>query len=62
MAIEQVRRNSNCSRYFIKYSRIGENKLIDDPDQDVTYQYFSLGNSINKPQHWSHAKVTLVTC
>ena len=39
------------------------NKLIDDPDLDVTYcitvlrEYFSLENAINKPQCWSHAFV-----
>ena len=37
------------------------NNLIDDPDQDVMYhclrEYFSLGNAINKPRCWSHAKV-----
>ena len=37
------------------------NNLIDGPDCDLTYhclrEYFSLGNGINKPRRWSHAKV-----
>ena len=37
------------------------NNLIDDPDRDVTYhylrEYFKLGNAINIPRRWSHAKV-----
>ena len=37
------------------------NKLIDDPDRDVTYhclrEYFSLENAIKKTRHWSRAKV-----
>ena len=37
------------------------NKLIDDPDRDVMYhclrEYFSLGNTINKPRRWLHANV-----
>ena len=35
--------------------------LIDDPDGDVELhclrEYFSLGNAIYKPRHWSHAKI-----
>ena len=60
--VEHVGCNSNCSRYFIKYSRIWKtNNLIDDLDRDVTYhywrEYFSLWKAINKPQRWSSAKV-----
>ena len=37
------------------------NHLNDDPDRDVAYhcltkKKFSLGNAINKPLCWSHAK------
>ena len=37
--VEHVRRNSNHSRYFIKYVVESEktNELIDDPDRVVTY-------------------------
>ena len=37
------------------------NKLIDDPDRDVTYhcfrEHFSLGNATNTPRGWSRAIV-----
>ena len=32
LSVEHVGRNSNCSRYFVKYK---PNKLIDDPERDV---------------------------
>ena len=45
---------SNCSGYFINTAKSEKtNNLIDNPDQDVMYhclrEYFSLGNTINKP-------------
>ena len=60
--VEHVRRSSNIAVDTLSNSAESENnKLIDDPDRDVTYhclrEYFSLGNAINKPRRQSHAKV-----
>ena len=55
---------SNCSRLDTLSNTAESEKtknLIDDSDRDVAYhclrEYFSIGNVINKPRRWSHAKV-----